>query len=89
MKSLARALRSCDATATPVINIYLELPSFPIVACTPRDIPRLKYLLASEAMAKKRPGHDTTSLWFIESRAAERKLREDSKKKPKKKTKAS
>jgi hypothetical protein len=47
-------------------------------------------MLVFGAMAKKkRPGLNTTSLWFIESRAAERKLREDRKKNPQKKTKAS
>jgi hypothetical protein len=47
-------------------------------------------MLVFGAMAKKkRPGLNTISLWFIESRAAERKLREDRKKNPKKKTKAS
>jgi hypothetical protein len=67
-----------------VIKIYLKMPSFPIVACTPRDIPRLRYLLESEAMTKKRPPRNTTSLWFIESRAAEKLLREARKKKRKK-----
>ena len=47
-------------------------------------------MLLFGAMAKKkRPGLSTTSLWFIESRAAERKPREDRKKNPKKKTKTS
>jgi hypothetical protein len=68
----------------PAIKIYLKMPSFPIVACRPRDIRRLKYLLESEAMTKKRPPRNTTSLWFIESRAAEKLLREARKKKRKK-----
>jgi hypothetical protein len=48
------------------------------------DILRLEYVLASEAMTKKRPPLNTTSLWFIESRAAEKLLREARKKKRKK-----
>jgi len=38
-------------------------------------------VLASEGMIKKRPPRNTTSLWFIESRAAEKQLREARKKK--------
>jgi len=41
-------------------------------------------VVASEGMTKKRPPRNTTSLWFIESRAAEKQLREARKKKRKK-----
>ena len=61
-----------------------------VLSSTQTDIPRTIEMLVFGAMAKKkRPALNTTSLWFIESREAERKLREDRKKNPKKKTKAS
>ena len=70
------------ASATPSQEAALSESVYKL--CTPTDIPRLEYMLASEAMTKKRPPPNTTSLWFRESRAAEKLLREARKKKRKK-----